>query len=121
MIFICWHHFEQQQIIKHSSKISQWIRENQTSLLINEVYHDRRTTELKTVIKNIGSLLSVPLIFYDKVIGILYAAKFEEYGFEMDDQNMLQAFADQATVALENARLLAPVHPGPRTPGLDAR
>jgi serine phosphatase RsbU (regulator of sigma subunit) len=56
--------------------------------------------------KSIQSLLGVPLISYDNFLGILYAVSSEEYGFTPEDLNMLRAFADQAAVALENARLV---------------
>ncbi|MDZ7261946.1 MAG: SpoIIE family protein phosphatase, partial [candidate division KSB1 bacterium] len=86
--------------------IGGWILKNKFSVLINEVGKDSRTNYFKKINRNIGSLLAVPLVSYDKILGILYAVKFDEYGFGLDDQNMLQAFADQAAVALENARLV---------------
>ena len=39
-------------------------------------------------------------------VGILYATKESEYGFFKDDVDVVSAFADQATVAIENSRLI---------------
>lgn len=86
--------------------ISGWIIKNKEPVLINEIYRDERTRYLKNWKEGIGSLLGVPLISQDKVMGILYAMKQEEYGFEQDDCDLLQAFANQAVVAIENARLV---------------
>jgi len=86
--------------------ITGWIVQNRRSILVNEVNKDPRTKYLRHWKKNIGSLLGVPLISQDRVMGILHAVKHEEYGFDQEDREMLQAFANQATVAIENARLV---------------
>jgi len=87
-------------------KINSWIQTNRNAIIINEIARDERAHEFINANLNIGSLLGVPLISYDKFLGILYAVKIEEFGFGFDDRNMLQAFADQVAVALENARLV---------------
>lgn len=87
-------------------KISQWILENRDAVIINEAGRDERTQFLQRINTNIGSLMGVPLISYEKFMGILYAASLEEYAFGVEDRNMLQAFADQVAIALENARLV---------------
>jgi len=86
--------------------ISGWIIKNKEPVLINEIYRDERTRYLRNWKRGIGSLLGVPLISQDKVMGVLYAMKEEEYGFEQDDCDLLQAFANQAVIAIENARLV---------------
>jgi sigma-B regulation protein RsbU (phosphoserine phosphatase) len=48
----------------------------------------------------------VPLISHTGLVGILYATKKEAFGFMKDDVDLIAAFADQATVAIENARLI---------------
>ena len=86
--------------------ISGWIIKNKEPVLINEIYRDERTRYLRNWKRGIGSLLGVPLISQNKVMGVLYAMKEEEYGFEQDDCDLLQAFANQAVIAIENARLV---------------
>ena len=86
--------------------ISTWVLANQESVFISVASKDSRTQFLrKWKRRSVGSLLAVPLIFSRDVKGVLVAGKGEEYGFEDDDRSMLEAFADQAAVALENARL----------------
>jgi len=86
--------------------LSHWIIRNKYSALINDVSKDLRVKHLKFWKKDLNSLLAVPLISKGNVIGILYAAKRTEFGFDNEDRELLQAFANQATVAIENANLL---------------
>lgn len=51
------------------------------------------------------SLLGVPLIAKDKVIGVLEAINKKEADFTKDDENLLSALGSQAAVAIENTRL----------------
>lgn len=81
----------------------------QTPLLANEVPHEKALQRYLSPMGPIGSLLAVPLVFSHQVKGILFAAKQEEFGFEQEDQVMLQAFANQAVTALENANLIKQV------------
>ncbi len=53
----------------------------------------------------IGSLLVVPLISRETQQGALFAARDVSHGFEKDEIEALTAFAAQAALALENARL----------------
>ncbi len=53
----------------------------------------------------VGSMLVVPLSTRDKVIGVLTAEKKEKEGFDVTDQLLLSTLADQAAIAIENARL----------------
>jgi serine phosphatase RsbU (regulator of sigma subunit) len=55
---------------------------------------------------DIGSMVVVPLVSHVGLIGILYATKGDEYGFVKDDVDVISAFADQATIAIENSRLI---------------
>ncbi|GAB4417130.1 MAG: hypothetical protein Kow002_03400 [Anaerolineales bacterium] len=52
------------------------------------------------------SLLAVPLLFKDRVIGVIEVInRLDGLPFVEDDQTLLSAFAGQAAVAMENARL----------------
>jgi serine phosphatase RsbU (regulator of sigma subunit) len=53
-----------------------------------------------------GSIVIAPLISHAGTIGFLYATKSVEYGFVKDDLELISTFADQATVAIENSRLI---------------
>ena len=54
------------------------------------------------------SLLAVPMQIKDRVLGVIEVINRKDgLPFVQDDQNLLTAFAGQAAVAIENARLLA--------------
>ncbi|MBP1690805.1 MAG: hypothetical protein H6Q32_157 [Bacteroidetes bacterium] len=53
-----------------------------------------------------GSLVIVPLVSHVGPLGFLYATKETEYGFVKDDVELISTFADQATIAIENSRLI---------------
>jgi GAF domain-containing protein len=65
--------------------------------------------DLRTFIERSGirSILAVPLIVKEQVIGALALADTNGRVFTADDVRLAQAFADHAAVALENARLYA--------------
>ncbi len=80
------------------------ILEARKPFLINQVKRDRMTRDLRRT--PIESLLAVPLISGEEVIGIIYAVKAVPFGFDQDDIAVVSAFANQTTVAIENARLV---------------
>lgn len=55
--------------------------------------------------EGLGSLLVIPLIARDDVLGALFIAREVTHGFEKDDVEALRVFAAQAALALDNARL----------------
>jgi len=86
--------------------LRQLVTDSRKALLIDEVGSDRRTRHIKELGFPIASLLSVPLVSHDRVIGILHATKSIEFGFDQDDTEVLTTFADQVTIAVENSRLI---------------
>ncbi|MFN0247554.1 MAG: GAF domain-containing protein, partial [Kofleriaceae bacterium] len=58
------------------------------------------------------SILAVPLVLRDRVIGVLTLRRVETPPFTLDDQQLAQDLADRAALAIDNATLLA---------GLEAR
>jgi signal transduction histidine kinase len=55
--------------------------------------------------KGIKSMLGVPLIASDSVIGVLHVGTLEPRFFDSDDQELLQLVASRAAIAIEGARL----------------
>jgi PAS domain S-box-containing protein len=54
-----------------------------------------------------SAVLSVPMIWHDQVIGVLQLMDdIETRSFMKDDLELMSLFADQAAIAIENARLL---------------
>lgn len=52
----------------------------------------------------LGQVVGLPLLFEDKVLGIIYLFR-SEYAFTQMDSQILQGFADQAAIAVRNARI----------------
>lgn len=73
-------------------------------LLVREAAADHRL-QVRTS-DHLGSLLVVPLMARDEQIGALFATKSVVNGFERDDIETISIFAAQASVAIDNARLI---------------
>lgn len=77
--------------------------ERRTPIVVDDVQRDGRFSTLNLPV---GSLVVVPLVSHTGMTGILYATKEAPYGFFSDDVDVISAFADQATIAIENSRLI---------------
>jgi sigma-B regulation protein RsbU (phosphoserine phosphatase) len=87
--------------------ISHSILENRQALMVNEITRSDQFAPIRKWKADIGSLMGVPLISgKDQTRGILYAAKSKAFGFDPDDMTLLEAYAGQAVIALDNAMLL---------------
>lgn len=86
--------------------ISQWVLAHKDSLWLNDLRKSEIARDLPHREMNVESLMAVPVIFFDQILGVLCVLNHQEFGFIADDLNVLRAFADQAAVALENARLV---------------
>jgi len=82
-----------------------------TPVLTTNAQEDPRFTGQQSVIAyNLRSILCVPLKAKDSVIGVIFADNRIRTGlFTQKDLTMLADFANQAAVAIENARLFASV------------
>lgn len=77
--------------------------EQRRPIVVDDVQRESRFATLNL---KIGSLVVVPLVSHTGITGILYATKETPFGFFHDDVNVISAFADQATIAIENSRLI---------------
>ena len=78
-----------------------WVSDFQNA---KEISHDP-DIDRAVAAEGLKSLLGVPLLAHDRVIGVLFAGNRVERPFDPDEVALLCAFADHAAVALENARL----------------
>lgn len=99
---------EETQIIMEAirSTIRQSVLDHNKPIIIESIRDDKRTQGIQMSANKFNSMAIVPLVSHEAVIGILYATKDVEYGFDKDDIDVISAFADQATVAIENSRLI---------------
>ncbi len=83
-----------------------WVMKHACPLLIEDTSQDYRF-DLDSLGKStpVGSLLAVPLILEEKVIGILRLNSFDKYTFYSEDLSFLQTIGDLAAVAIGNTIL----------------
>ncbi|MEU0793376.1 GAF domain-containing protein [Amycolatopsis sp. NPDC005961] len=84
-----------------ASRSPHWVRDYAASTLIE---HDPDFDRLVTT-EELVALLGVPLVIRGEAVGALFAADRSERSFQADEIALLNAFADHAAVALDNARL----------------
>ncbi len=83
------------------------IIESKKPVTINNISRTSEFSAIKKWKKDVGSLAAAPLIDASgQVLGIIFATKPIEFGFDPDDTNMLEAYANQGAIALENANLV---------------
>jgi Nif-specific regulatory protein len=77
------------------------------SIMSADARSDERFVESESVIaENIRSILCVPLIIRERIAGAIYVDHRQaRHLFSQKDLSFLEAFADQAAIAIENARL----------------
>jgi len=80
-------------------------------MVTTNAQEDERFTEMKSVFLNeLRSIVIIPLLLKDKVVGVLYADNRVEQGvFQQESLPLLSAFANQAAIAISNARLFEKV------------
>jgi GAF domain-containing protein len=88
----------------------------QRSLLLSDTRNDPRWRDVERPDpdperregegEGVGCWLGVPLLVRDRLIGVLALAHVEQAAYGEDDVRVAEAFAAQAAIAIENARLL---------------
>lgn len=88
--------------------VAGWVATNRESIIVNDTNRDHRFTsqvdaETGFQTKNI---LCVPLLAQGRLVGVLEVLNKEsDGGFNEEDMNWLETMANQAAIAIENARL----------------
>ncbi|MEW6286741.1 MAG: HD domain-containing phosphohydrolase [Chloroflexota bacterium] len=78
----------------------------ETILTTNAQEDPRFENQLSVAAFRLRSILCAPLKIKDKLIGVIYVDNRARSGiFQVQDQNLITAFADQAAVAIDNAQL----------------
>jgi len=94
-------------IVPLEKSIAGWIVNNREPLRIDDAHKDERF--FSDVEQSIGyetkSLLGIPLITKNKVVGVLEVVNKKRGTFTDPDESMLTVLGAQAAVAIENARL----------------
>ncbi len=105
--------WEQESINQNESAISrtviQRVIEGGEAVLTTNAREDPRFGGQESIIAfNLRSILCVPLTVKSEIIGVIYTDNRIRSGiFSESDRDLLLSFADQAAVAIENARLFS--------------
>ena len=87
--------------------LSENILKSRNPILLNEIGKNHPYAYLQEWKYDIGSIIGAPLISGNgKPLGILFATKRHTFGFYPDDLAMLEAYANQGVIALDNTTLL---------------
>ena len=86
------------------TSIHNTIVQTREPVLIQDTLIDTRTRKSKS--GEFESLLAIPLSTRTEVLAVLFAARDVVHAFEREDIETIGVFASQATLVLENARLL---------------
>src|SRR3972149_2685835 len=94
-------------IVPVDASIAGWIVKNRQPIIIADTEKDTRHFEHVGQVVNIQtkSILGVPLVAKDKVIGALEVINKQDGTFTLEDQNLMTILAAQAAIAIENSRL----------------
>jgi signal transduction histidine kinase len=94
-------------IVPVDASIAGWIVKNRQPLIIEDTEKETRHFEHVGQVVNVQtkSILGVPLIAKEKVIGALEVINKQVGTFTIEDQNLLITLAAQAAIAIENTRL----------------
>jgi len=92
--------------IKVGQGVSGWVAQKGKPLLIQDISKDKRFTKKEKGRYSTDSLLSVPLKAKGKTIGVLNVNnKKQKAIFTQADLKLLTALADEAAIAIQNAKL----------------
>ncbi len=98
----------QQIRLKKGEGIAGWVAENNRPAVVNDVTQDPRWTQRadKTTQFKTRAILAVPMRIREKMVGVMEAInRVDGAPFDSNDVRILESFAVQAAVAIENARL----------------
>jgi PAS domain S-box-containing protein len=90
-----------------SRNIVQRVLDQGTPLLVNDALNDPGLQQFRSVVAlRLRSILCAPLRVKDRTIGVVYIDnRLRSALFGQADLELVEAFADQAAIAIENARL----------------
>ncbi|MBI3039763.1 sensor domain-containing diguanylate cyclase [bacterium] len=85
--------------------ISGWVVETGQPLFVEDVETDHTFLSIKKSNISRGTLISVPLKAKDKLLGVINVSKSVPNSFSKKDFDLYKNLANQASIAIENARL----------------
>lgn len=97
----------QKIVLKMGQGIAGYVAEKRESLIVNDAQndarHDKRADKSTGIITR--NLIAIPLLYKDKLIGVMEAMNKRGGDFDDEDLRLMYSFGNIAAVALENAEL----------------
>ncbi len=95
-----------QKLVIPEESIAGWVALNRIPQIVNKLREDKRHFDIDEKINFSGrSMIAVPLVAKQKLVGVLEVMNKKHGDFNAEDQEILLALAAQAAVAIENSRL----------------
>lgn len=93
--------------LKVEASLSGDVVKTRKPLVVENVQKEKRYFYRDLAVKEmLTSMLAVPMVVKDKVVGIINVYTKEQHTFTTDEINVLQAIANQAAVSVENTKLM---------------
>ena len=93
--------------LRFGEGITGWAAQNRQSMVSSDVKNDPRRIQGFAFENSVLSELAVPIIYEDKVLGVLHVESCEKDAFSPEDLKALETVADQMSLAFENLRLIS--------------
>jgi len=91
--------------LESGESVSGWVVKNKKPLFIKDVTEDNNFFEMKKGNIRTGAMISAPLMAKDKILGTLNVSKSQANSFSERDFELFINLANQAAIAIDNARL----------------
>nr|HID14875.1 GAF domain-containing protein [Anaerolineae bacterium] len=93
--------------VEEESGLSGWVVRTQEPLWIEDWEKEQDTLPVKGIALGTPtrSLMVLPLIVRDKIVGVISAQSYEPYAFDEGHLRLFSGIASQVAIAVENARL----------------
>lgn len=86
--------------------ITGWVAETKHGVVVGDTEHHPRAAQIPGTAESEESMLAVPVIFEDNLIGVIVIVKVGLHQYSSDHLRLLTILANQAAVSISNARLI---------------
>jgi signal transduction histidine kinase/DNA-binding response OmpR family regulator/sensor domain CHASE-containing protein len=94
--------------MRFGESVAGWVATHRQPLDIPDVFTDERAVSREWFrTHHISSLLAVPIIYQEVLLGVLVLSGRQPFRLDADERSLLDTFVSQAAVAIQNASLYA--------------
>jgi diguanylate cyclase (GGDEF)-like protein/putative nucleotidyltransferase with HDIG domain len=86
--------------------ITGWVAETKHGVVVGDTEHHPRAAQIPGTAESEESMLAVPVLFEDNLIGVIVIVKVGLHQYSGDHLRLLTILANQAAVSISNARLI---------------